>query len=396
MANQNIFVFVVCGGKEHIETLHFSLRYLQHFSRERILVVTDSKRNEIPVDHSDVIDVETPEHFNHHQASIYLKTGLPQFLPAGNLYCYLDTDVVAVSTEVDDIFKAYVSPITFAPDHCSMEKFSPYAVKCGCMISEEMAAELRGLIEKHDMKYAPQTPNLKQEQNRLKGLLDEMHSSLPKRILQTMKYHLSGGKYQFEKGYYFHKAKRVWFNDKNQPVMDDVDNLIANVEGESEFVFDKGRNTWLTADGRNVWSPQCAHLAEMIGAEFGTKVANSKWQHWNGGVFLFNDDSREFMQQWHDKTLHIFNVEKWRTRDQGTLIATVWQFGLDKQPTLSKKWNFIADYYNDKLTIDESNGSFSDNNGQTVYQPAFVHVYHHFGTRGWLVWDWVETVGSKF
>src|SRR5258708_17218314 len=129
----NKFVFVVCGGREHIDTLHFSLRYLKLFSKNEIVVVTDSLRNGTPVEHNNVVDIKTPEHFTNHQASIYLKTGLNKFLPKGFTYCYLDTDVVALNQECDDIFKHKQGPVTFAADHCLMPKFSLNAVKCDCL-----------------------------------------------------------------------------------------------------------------------------------------------------------------------------------------------------------------------------------------------------------------------
>src|SRR5271170_7374643 len=99
----NKFVFVVCGGREHIDTLHFSLHYLKHFSKNEIIVVTDSLRNAIPVEYDNVVDIKTPEIFTNHQAGIYLKTGLNKFLPKGFTYCYLDADVVALREDCDDI-----------------------------------------------------------------------------------------------------------------------------------------------------------------------------------------------------------------------------------------------------------------------------------------------------
>ena len=145
----NIFVFVVCGSKEHIDTLHFSLKALKKFSKNKIIVLTDSMRNEIPIAHDNVIDIKTPEHFNHHQASIYLKTGINKFLPQGNLYCYLDTDVVALSSKVDDIFSFYIAPISFTSDHCKIDVFSPSAVNCGCKENYDKGkAELDSIYEK--------------------------------------------------------------------------------------------------------------------------------------------------------------------------------------------------------------------------------------------------------
>src|SRR5579863_2773170 len=147
----NKFVFVVCGAREHLDTLHFSLRYLRYFSKNEIVVVTDPRRNEIPVEHPDVIEVNTPENFTHHQASIYIKTGLHKFLPKGFNYCYLDTDVVAINKECDDIFSHQQGLVTFAPDHCRMPRFSPNAVKCDCLQrNKKEIAELEQLMEQYD------------------------------------------------------------------------------------------------------------------------------------------------------------------------------------------------------------------------------------------------------
>ena len=70
---ENIFVFVVCGTREHIDSLHFSLTALNKFSHTKVVIVTDPSRNEIPVLHGEVIAISTPQEYNHHQASIYLK-----------------------------------------------------------------------------------------------------------------------------------------------------------------------------------------------------------------------------------------------------------------------------------------------------------------------------------
>ena len=97
MNQKNAYVFVVCGERKHIETLHFSLKSLKLVSQFPIWVVTDKKRNEIEIEHDNIIDVSTPEDFNHHQASIWLKTSLHRILPKGTTYCYLDSDVIAMN-----------------------------------------------------------------------------------------------------------------------------------------------------------------------------------------------------------------------------------------------------------------------------------------------------------
>ena len=169
MMKKNKFVFVVCGTREHVDTLHFSLRALHRFSQHEIWVVTDTTRNEIPVVHEHIINMATPAHFNHHQASIFLKTSLHKILPTGNLYCYLDTDVVALNNEVDDIFNQKNGVITFAPDHCLMHQFSPYAVNCGCLNQNKKEwNELNEILEKYDNSQPIVNPWLLQKQHALK------------------------------------------------------------------------------------------------------------------------------------------------------------------------------------------------------------------------------------
>ena len=105
----NKFIFVVCGAQEHIDTLHYSLEYLKKFSKSEIWVLTDSSRNETSIVHDNIIDIQTPQEFDHHQASIFLKTGIHHYFPKGNRYCYLDTDIIALSGQVDSIFNDYVT-----------------------------------------------------------------------------------------------------------------------------------------------------------------------------------------------------------------------------------------------------------------------------------------------
>ena len=103
---------------------------------------------------------------------------------------------------------------------------------------------------------------------------------------------------------------------------------------------------------------------------------------------MFDDSSHQFLEQWHKKTLQIFELPEWRTRDQGTLIATVWQFCLQKHPTLSKQWNFIADYNKAGLDFKEES-IFTDDFWKTKYTPSFIHIYHHWADENWKIWNWV-------
>ena len=147
---KNIFVFVACGDDVHIKTLNYSLAHLKHFSNYEIIVISDFSRNTLRINHDNVLDVETPKKFNNHQASIYLKVGLHKFLDLNNNYCYLDSDVVAVSSKVNEVFKHFKAPIVFASDHCSIAQFSPNAINCNCLEKRnQVVSELQALEKSH-------------------------------------------------------------------------------------------------------------------------------------------------------------------------------------------------------------------------------------------------------
>ena len=149
----NKFVFAVCGPERCISQLAFSIERLKRFTHNDIIVVTDSRRNEIPISYENIIDIATPSEYNDHEASIYLKTSLHKILPHGHTYCYLDSDVVCQSEKVDEIFNHYSTPITFANDNATLEYFSPHAMNCECLENHahrgEIIAKFKAEVAKH-------------------------------------------------------------------------------------------------------------------------------------------------------------------------------------------------------------------------------------------------------
>ena len=136
--NRCRWVFVVCGPEMHTETLRTAVRHLGPLTSLEIWVVTDSTRNVRPIDPEgidQVVDVATPEHFDDHQASIWLKTGIHRHLPVGE-WCYLDTDIIAVRPGVEEIFEHRHGPVAFASDLTisvnQVDRFSPWAMNCDC------------------------------------------------------------------------------------------------------------------------------------------------------------------------------------------------------------------------------------------------------------------------
>jgi hypothetical protein len=386
---KDVFVFVVCGSKEHTDTLNFSLNYLTKYSKKAIWVITDSSRNEDTINHSTVIDIKTPEHLTHHQASIYLKTGIHNFIPSGNRYCYLDTDVIAVSADCDKIFDEFISPIRFAPDHCRIRKFSSYAVNCGCLKRREAdRKKFTGFVESVQGKTVIDEL-LKAKSKVLQHEFDLLKKSPVKKAITALRFFTSYPLFRFNNTFYFNKKTRTWHDHNGDIVMYEMD--IARMQKETGLTYNKWTHRWLNKQGEDIWFDECNHLSDYIYHTFGIEIKDKNWQHWNGGVFLFTDESHAFLDAWHSKTMHIFNLSNWKTRDQGTLIATAWEFGLSNHPTLSKQFNFIADYNNNGVQINRELNRITDDGFTTFYHASLVHVYHHWMDKTWPIWQWIET-----
>jgi hypothetical protein len=277
-AIKNLFVYAV-AGEAHIALVNTSLRFLKHFSRHDILVVVSGRDGR--VDHDQVIRLPSSEAHDDHQASILIKTSLHRIV--GNrraLCCYLDSDVVAVNAQVDDVFRHRGGPVTFAADHVPMRVFSRHAVRCGCT---------RGA---------------------------------------------------------------------------------------------------------------CDHLRHALQRKFGVDVGCRDWQHWNGGVFLFDGESEELMDCWHEYSRRIFEDPGWRVRDQGALIAAVWKQNLHHLPLLPRLYNHIVDAFEGVPTDRRRFAAVSDYHVDDSYslqpggarpQPKLLHFINGtMGARGWKNWDDAE------
>jgi hypothetical protein len=98
-------------------------------SKADVIVVTARAG---PISHDQTLSVDVPEGLTDHQASILLKVALPSLVATGGAACYLDSDQIAVSSDVDQVFSLYPPRVTFAVDHRRLDEFSRYGVRCGC------------------------------------------------------------------------------------------------------------------------------------------------------------------------------------------------------------------------------------------------------------------------
>lgn len=384
------FVFVVCGSAEHVETLNFSLKALRKFSKNEILVLTDSSRNECEIDHHKIIDIKTPEQYNHHQASIYLKTGIHNFVPRGNSYCYLDTDIVALSSNVDEIFEQRNGTINFASDHCRIKSFSPFAVNCNCEERwKNWTEELDLLLDKYDKSRKIKDERILRKRKELMEKFEKLREKPLRYALISARFLLSPLRFKLDDDTYYNRWKKYWHDADGNVIIYDNEDAFKLIEKKSHFVWNKKKSRWLAEGKHDIYVLECDHLKQQIKSTFGIEVSEPNWQHWNGGVFLFDEKSHSFLQSWHEKTLQIFSDKKWKTRDQGTLIATAWEFGIQNQPLLPVEFNFLADYYHPTMQY-KGGFKFYLNKNRPFIKPALLHIYHHWGDKEWQLWRDVE------
>lgn len=391
----NYFVFVVCGAREHIETLNFSLRFIRHFSRFPILVVTDSKRNEIPVAHDAIIDVDTPEYFDNHQASIYLKTGLHKHLKleTDTLYCYLDSDIIAIDFEINNIFDYYNPLIIFGKDHCPFNEFSPHVMCCNCLADTLRRNKEHEAVDTFFQQEIFSMPI--NEKDRLK--LNDQFADIQKPKIKSV----YNGWVYFAKRYilplkqlkfgdfYFNKTNKLWYNADNEVVDFDFRHYAKKLQKNSGLRFDFKTKLWKNTNNEIITpqTPHCSHLSEHINKKYNIKIPDN-WDHWNGGVFVFNKQSSEFMDFWHKISLEEFQNLSTKTRDQHTLAVSAWNFGLQDSKTLDVKYNFITEFNNNNIAYSSEKG-FTNDGFKTSFKPYFLHIYHEWGHEGWSIWDYV-------
>jgi len=396
----NYFVFVVCGAKTHIDTLNLSLRFLRHFSRYPILVVTDTRRNEIPVEHDNIIHVNTPEEYDHHQASIYLKTGLHRFVPdiQNDTYCYLDSDIIAMSDSCNQIFNYKPEPIIFAQDHCSFWEFSPNAMNCNCISDfNSRKHEFEKAMFSYFEDFKPLNEKTYAELEKLNIIFNRFKKQPYKNLRLLIKYlvrrYLPVKNDIILAGFRFNKKNRCWYDTENNMISFDYRYHKSRLWKQQHVYFKNGLCFNKSHELISPQTPHCEHLYEHIKSKFGINIPPF-WRHWNGGVFIFNKRSISFMEYWHNITIKEFGDIASRTRDQATLAVTVWKFKLENNKTLPLKFNFIAEYGNPDIRWSQEKG-YSFDNFKSIFQPYLIHIYHHWGDPNWDIWQSVICLAEK-
>ncbi|MCZ2393074.1 MAG: hypothetical protein LC105_04345 [Chitinophagales bacterium] len=385
---EKAYVFVVVGTREHINVLHFALQSFEMNTKFSVIVVTDKNRNEIPIIHQNVIHVETPKEFSNHQTAIFLKTSLHRYLPKGGRYVYMDSDILAFGKNCDQIFDEYIAPIRFGADHCNLPFFSPTAINCSCKKDfDTLMLGIQNYVNELDYFGQTDDEEILEQRAELKKRIKHTFNNKSILLKNGIKGFFSWPVFKFDEDFKYNRKEKLWYNSSNQPIM--LQLKWSEVAHKFDLKFDYFNMKIKDKRGMDIWYCQCSHLKEEIKKKFQVNVKDADWQHWNGGVFIFDDQSHPFMEYWHQATMNIFKDDRWRVRDQGTLVATAWKFGLQKQPLLHEKWNYICDYNNPDLGYREDDHTLTKDK-KTYTQVEFAHVYHHFGDETWDFWKWIS------
>lgn len=362
---------------------------LNKFSKYPIIVITDEKRNKKIINHDYIISIDTPSDLDNHRASIWLKTSIHKILPENNLYCYLDSDVIALNNDCNKIFKYYKPPITFARDHTNVYHFSPYAVNCGCLEAFVKEKNNFEIAIKENFNFENFPPDYSCNEYRELNRTLKKFTSNPLIFFKVFFNNIRSirvNEIKIKENIKLGLKNKEWVVNKNfkYPVLLFYRKEILQKTG---FKYSFLKNKWYNGN-TEVYRNYCNHLSDLLKMQFNVNVPY-KWQHWNGGVFLFDKNSKDFLDTWHKISLEIMNDKKWKVRDQSSLIATVFLKNLQNHYVLPEEYNFIADFYNTSITSTETYGVYKK--GNKLIKPNFIHIYHEWGNMKWDVWNKVAS-----
>ena len=213
LTTRNAFILAISDDRQ-VDRASTALHFLKKFSRSDIIILQPKAGRRLQ--HDQLIEVDIPPDLGCDNAALFLKTSA-HFLvkQAARQYCYVDGDIIAVRSGVDDIFKQASGSARFGRDSRSIDSYSKFALNCGCR------------------------------------------------------------------------------------------------------------------------EASCNHLREAIYCSFDADIPRVDWKIWNSRVFTFNDASEEFLGAWHEAAIKVAKDPYWKDRDQSSLAAMAWKWGVAEQEALS-------------------------------------------------------------
>lgn len=321
---KHVFVLTGAGKGKHSRRIEDAFHRLRAHTELSIEVYLGRNRHDV----SKIIpfmEVDVPESFNDHQASIWLKTSLANITQTSTIYAYLDTDIYPIG-EIDKLFEAYKAPINFAQDIGYIDHFSPAAMKCNC---QKLFNEYFHYADSQ-LDFAV----LNEKQQKLHLYLHN-HSKILK-IWNFLKFNFSPNAFSYGNEFYFSKKEKKWVDNKNNTIL--YHNPKQQLESSGNaYILKKTDYPTLNYDE----TIACNHLRIYLMEEYNLQL-NSHVKIWNGGMFLFTSQSNDFLNLWHKTTLENLSSEQCKTKDQIGLVVAMKKYGLSAEHHfIPSKWNMI-------------------------------------------------------
>ncbi len=165
----------------------------------------------------------------------------------------------------------------------------------------------------------------------------------------------------------------------------DSDIMATSSEVDSIFDFPVGSfvsdHVDFTGFGKHCFGRVGGCPYDRMRQKFGVNISVG-WVHANGGLFLFDQSSVEFLEHWEKNIRIIIEDDLWpggANRDQLALAATEWQRSEQNAERIPQKFNFLVDNSDWKRrTIREQ---------LPKIKPCFMHFYGNFGDTKFDLWN---------
>ncbi|MCB0331581.1 MAG: hypothetical protein KDD70_18045, partial [Bdellovibrionales bacterium] len=133
-------------------------------------------------------------------------------------------------------------------------------------------------------------------------------------------------------------------------------------------------------------NPWNLDLGAALRHEFSVEIP-ADWPLWNGGMFTFSAEAEQFFDRWNANTRRILHSEYWLSRDQTSLIATVFQMNMHDNKTIPSEFNWLVRHsgrWNSRTNFDERGFSYDGKKIHVMhFIPGFDSSYGDTSVREW-------------
>src|SRR5690606_3077345 len=122
-----------------------------------------------------------------------------------------------------------------------------------------------------------------------------------KKIKTAIRFFISFPIFRLNNEFSYNRREKYWLNSRYEIVLYDTSPKL--IEKYTCLKYNRFTQMRLNEFKEDIWADKCHHLQAYILDKFNVTITNKNFQHWNGGVFLFDGQAHEFLKAWFDKTM---------------------------------------------------------------------------------------------